>query len=92
MTTVSTPIGATGREGRDTAQWWESRQVWGGLSIITMWMAVLVVGAFGPDITATSNNASTNTSSTTVPSVVVVALCALVATMAVARASFAHRA
>jgi hypothetical protein len=50
-----------------------------------MWLAVLIVGIFGPDFTATSNSAST---STTVPSVVPVAICALLATVAVAHAAF----
>jgi hypothetical protein len=88
MSTAPPPITASARPERGARGWWESTQVWAGLSIASMWLAVLVTGIFGPDFTSTSNNASTNTSSLTIPSVVFVALGALLATVSVAHAAF----
>lgn len=88
MSTAPEPLGATSRESRQAQAWWDSTQIWAGISIVSMWLAVLVVGIFGPDFTTSANNASTNTSGTTVPSVIVVAICALLATIAVTHAAF----
>jgi hypothetical protein len=57
-----------------------------------MWVAVLFVGVFGPDLTSTSNNASANTTATTIPSVIPVAICALFATIAITHATFRRNA
>ncbi len=88
MSSAPLPITTANRPERDLRTWWESTQIWAGLSIVSMWLAVLVVGIFGPDFTATSNSASSDTSSATIPSVVPVAICALLATVAVAHAAF----
>ena len=62
--------------------WWASTRVWGGASIVAMWVAVLFDGVFGPDFVSAST-----TSHTTVPSVVFVAVCAMVGTIAVTHAA-----
>lgn len=85
---MSTRAEPTYRDERVARAWWESTQIWGGLSIISMWLAVLFVGIFGPDLTSSSNNASVNGTQTTVPSVIVVAICALLATIGVTHAAF----
>ena len=88
MSTAPLPIAVATRPERGLRAWWESTQIWAGLSIVAMWLSVLVVGIFGPDFTSVSNNASTNTTQTTVPSVIAVAICALLATISVAHAAF----
>jgi hypothetical protein len=85
---MSTHAAPTYRDERDARAWWESTQIWAGLSIVSMWLAVLFVGIFGPDFTTASNNASVNGTQTTVPSVIVVAICALLATIVVTHAAF----
>jgi dolichyl-phosphate-mannose--protein O-mannosyl transferase len=60
------------------------REMWAGLAISVMWLAVLFAAVFGPDIVSTS--AGTNT--TTVPSAVAVALFAWLATRVVAKYGF----
>ena len=65
-----------------------SAQIWAGLSIVVMWLAVRAVGIAGADFTTTSHSASGDTTGTTVPSVIAVAICALIATVAVAHAAF----
>ena len=57
------------------------REMWAGLAIAVMWLAVLFAAVFGPDIVSTS--ARTNT--TTVPSAVAVARLASLATRGVAK-------
>ena len=78
-------------ETRPTRAWWESTQMWAGLSMVSMWVAVIVCGVFGPDLTTSTNNASVNGNTTTIPSVIPVAICALLATIAVAHAAFRRR-
>src|ERR1700675_3947103 len=85
---MSTHAAPTYRDEREARAWWESTQIWAGLSIISMWLAGLFVGIFGPDFTSSSNNASVNGTQTTVPSVIVVAICALLATIGVTHAAF----
>jgi hypothetical protein len=58
----------------------QNKYVWAGLAIAAMWIAVLFVGVYGPDIESTS--AGGNTSS--VPVAVVVAGCAMIGTILVA--------
>ena len=85
MTTHAAP---TYRDERDARAWWESTQFWAGLSIVSMWLAVLFVGVFGPDFSTSSNNASVNGTQTTIPAVIAVAICALLATIRVSNAAF----
>lgn len=85
---MSTQAEPAYRDERVARAWWDSTQIWAGLSIISMWLAVLFVGIFGPDFTSSSDNASVNGTQTTVPSVIVVAICALLATVAVTYAAF----
>lgn len=61
-----------------------SRTLWGGLAVIAMWLAVLFVGVFGENIVKTSAGGG----SSSVPVVTVVALFALLGTVAVARQAF----
>ena len=91
VSTVPVQASATG-EARSSRAWWESTQIWAGLSIVSMWVAVLFVGVFGLDLTSTSNNASANTTATTIPSVIPVAICALLATIAITHATFRRNA
>ena len=58
------------------------RNMWAGLAIAVMWLAVLFDALFGPDMVFTSGGA---TNSTTIPSAVAVALFAWLATKAVAK-------
>jgi hypothetical protein len=62
-----------------------SPTIWPSLAIALMWVAVLFVGLFGPNID-TSNGAGTNTSS--VPSAVAIALFAFLSTWVVAHYAF----
>ncbi len=70
--------------GRSPA-WLYAKQLWAGISIITMWLAVLFVGIFGGDFISSS---STN-GFTKIPVVVFVLPFVLPATIVVARRAFA---
>jgi hypothetical protein len=59
--------------------------LWAGLSIITMWLAVLFVGLFGGDIVSSSGPAGTTSS---VPVVVALLPFVLPATIVAARRGF----
>lgn len=59
-------------------------EMWAGLSIITIWLAVLFDAIWGPDFVSHSAGGDT----TTIPSVIVVAFFALCATLGVARVAF----
>jgi hypothetical protein len=63
------------------------REMWAGLAIAFMWLAVLFAAVFGPDIVR--SNAGTNT--TIVPSAVAVAVFALFGTRVVAKYGFGQR-
>ena len=77
------PVAATSESsGRAPAAWWASTRLWAGISIVAMWTAVLFVGVFGPDFVTASP-----TDRTTIPSVVLVAICAMVGTITVAHAA-----
>jgi hypothetical protein len=65
-----------GRSGLD--------DLWAGIAIAAMWLAVLAVGLWGGDIRS-SGGASNAGGFTSVPVVAVVAPCALLATVAVVR-------
>jgi hypothetical protein len=87
MTTIShepTSATAEGRRGEGRIL---GREMWAGLAIAVIWLAVLVTAVFGPDIVTTSAGAA----SSTVPSVVAVALFAAPATWAVARYGLGRR-
>ena len=58
-------------------------EMWGAVAIAVMWLAVLFVGVYGPNIVI--NNSSGYSS---VPSVLVVAFFALLGTVPVARRAF----
>ena len=58
------------------------RNMWAGLAIVVMWLAVLFDALFGPDIVSTSGG---GTNTTTIPSAVAVALFAWLATRTVAK-------
>ena len=68
-------------------EWLELPQVWAGLAIVVIWLAVLFVGVFGPSITS-HNGVGDVGNGSSVPSVVVVAPCALLATWLIARNAF----
>jgi hypothetical protein len=73
---------APARLVRSSSAWWASTRVWGGISIVAMWIAVLFVGVYAPDFESGSV-----TDHTTIPSVVFVAICAMVGTITVAHAA-----
>jgi hypothetical protein len=58
------------------------REMWATLAIGVMWLAVLFDGIYGPNI---ENGGPTGSST---PSVIVVAVCAMVATIVIGRAAF----
>jgi hypothetical protein len=63
------------------------REMWAGLAIAFMWLAVLFAAVFGPDMV--SSNAGTNT--TIIPSAVAVAFFASLGTWVVAKYGFGQR-
>jgi len=72
------------RPPRVSSSWLHARELWAGLSIITMWLAVLFVGLFGGNIVSIN----TGGSSTTVPVVVALLPFVLPATISVGRRGF----
>jgi len=63
-------------------EWLYAKQLWAGVSIIAMWLAVLFVGVYGGSIV--SNNVDGASSS--VPVVIIVAGLAFIATLVLGRA------
>ena len=61
--------------------------LWGALSIVAMWLAVLFDGIFGGDMIFVSPANGT----TTIPSAVAVALFAMIATVSVAKRAFGRK-
>ncbi|MGZ4248102.1 MAG: hypothetical protein ACXVUE_07320 [Solirubrobacteraceae bacterium] len=70
---------------RLSSAWLYARPLWAGLSIISMWLAVLFVGVFGGNIVS----ATAAGGSSSVPVVVVVAGLALIASWILGRLGFA---
>jgi len=69
---------------RPPTPWLHARELWGGLAIISMWLAVLFVGIFGGNIVKGTPGGE----SSSWPVVVVVAVLALIGTVVVARRAF----
>ena len=66
--------------------WFRVRALWAGLSIVTMWLAVLFIGIFGGDIVSSTPGGT----STSVPVVVALIPFVLPATVVVARRGFSE--
>jgi hypothetical protein len=64
---------------------WSARPFWAGMSIISMWLAVLFVGVYGGSIQSSTPGGTTSS----VPVVVVVAGVAMIGTIVVGRRAFA---
>jgi hypothetical protein len=60
------------------------REMWAGVAISMMWLAVLFDAVFGPDFVGRSNDGN----STTIPSAIFVALFASLASASVAKRAF----
>jgi len=71
------------RPRRLPPSWVQAKALWAGLSIITMWLAVLFVGVFGGNFVSTSSSGST-----TFPVVVFLLPFVLPATISVGRRGF----
>ena len=77
---------ATVPEDRPGLDPFRAREMWAGLAIGVMWIAVALAAVFAPDFVSTSA-----TGSTTIPSGIAVALFATIATRIVAKYGFGHR-
>jgi hypothetical protein len=62
-------------------------ELWAGISIASMWLAVLFDGIYGHDFVSVNGS---GTQTTTIPSAVFVALFAALATASVAKRAFRH--
>jgi len=85
---MSTPSVASNRPisvSRPSGSWLHARELWGGVAITSMWLAVLFVGIFGGNIVKSTPGGE----SSSWPVVVVVALFALIGTVVVGRRAFA---
>lgn len=80
MTTISHEPSAVVRR----RSWIDARDMWAALAIGSIWLAVLGSAAFAGDM----HFQDAGGSSSTIPSVVVIAIFALLATVAVARHGF----
>ena len=67
--------------------WYRVSELWAGISIVAIWLAVLFVALAAPDLLTTSVAGDT----ARIPSVVLVAPFAALATWAVARHGFGRR-
>jgi hypothetical protein len=84
---VTHPVPAETRPQAQTpATWWRLSEIWGTLAIVGMWLAVILVGVYGGDMTF----ASPSNGTTVIPVGAVVAVCAAIATAAVSKRAF-HR-
>ncbi len=85
MASESSSADNAAEPGGGSSAWLYAKQLWAGISIITMWLAVLFVGIFGGDFISSS---STN-GFTKIPVVVFLLPFVLPATIVVARRAFA---
>jgi hypothetical protein len=84
---VATAIPAETRpETQTPVPWWRLSEIWATLAISAMWLAVILVGVYGGDMTFASQSNGT----TVIPIGAVVAVCAAIATAAISRRAF-HR-
>jgi hypothetical protein len=74
------------RPRRPAPSWLYARPFWAGLSILTMWVAVLFVGVFGGNIVSSSASGTTS-----IPVVVAMLPFVLPATIVVARRGLGDR-
>ena len=84
MSTVSAQHVAAPTDG---GRWWSrvlTPELWAGLAITAIWIAVLFAVVFGPDFVSSTTGGST----TRIPSGIVVAIFAYLATRVVARYGF----
>jgi hypothetical protein len=89
MTTTMHEPSTTGPARDGTAARLLVPAFWGAVSIVAMWLAVLFDGVFGGDLVF--SNSSSGNGPTIIPSVVMVALFAVLGTTAVARRAFRSR-
>jgi hypothetical protein len=75
---------ASSVDSHESHAWVRAPALWAGLSIITMWLAVLFIGLFGGNILSSSAGGD----STSIPVVVVVLPFVLPATIVAARRGF----
>ncbi|HEY7706976.1 MAG TPA: hypothetical protein VH968_07400 [Gaiellaceae bacterium] len=68
--------------------WIDARDMWASLAIVAIWAAVLLSAAFAPDIRTFDASGA----HATIPSVVVIAVFAMFATMSVAKHGFERKA
>ena len=87
MSTGSTPYDRPARAQSEWASLPLSREFWGGVTLVAVWLAVLFVGVFGGNVQTSSATGD----SSSWPVVVVVAVAALLATVSVGRWAFGHR-
>ena len=87
MSTVSMSYEDPRGKQHPWASWPLSKEFWGGVSLVTIWLAVLFVGVFGGNIQTSSAGGD----SSSWPVVAVVAVAALLATVSVGRWAFGRR-
>src|SRR5215469_2846784 len=84
MSSEPTPAIYSAASLQSSRRWFRVPALWAGLSIVTMWLAVLFVGVFGPNIVSSTPGGT----STSVPVVVALIPFVLPATVVVARRGF----
>ena len=87
MSTISQPTKIASKPSRRAGDLFV-RNMWAGLGITVMWLAVLLDALLGPNLHFVSSSPGGSTSDTTIPSAVILALFAWLATRAVATYGF----